>query len=120
MTQSIEGDPWRLITNQIVPDPTEVLPEMPDQLRRFILKACKRAPDQRYQSMLEVIEVLNPMAEKLGILHRASSKQDRKIATMVLIYEDSDKAALNKEMAEFCSRMTAIGIDCKTAEFNDI
>jgi CRP-like cAMP-binding protein/tRNA A-37 threonylcarbamoyl transferase component Bud32 len=118
-----EADAWTVMdlhTNQEIPDPSEILPELPDQLRRLIIKACKREPDQRYQSMLEVIEALNPMAEKLGILHRASSKQDRKIATMVLIYEDSDKAALNKEMAEFCSRMTAIGIDCKTAEFNDI
>ena len=70
--------------------------------------------------MTEVIDALNPIAEEYGLLHRTSSEQDRKITTMVLIYDDTDKAALNKEMAGFCSKMKELGIDCKTAEFNDI
>ena len=73
-----EADAWTvmdLLTNQEIPDPSEIMPELPDQLRQLILKACKREPDQRFQSMLEVIEALNPMAEKMGILQRASGKQ---------------------------------------------
>jgi len=120
MTQSIEGDPWSLNTNQTIPDLTEVLPKMPDQLRRFILKACKRAPGQRYQSMLEMIKALKPMAEQFGVFQHALNKPSRKMVTMVLLYEDSYKATLNKEMAGFCSRMQALGVQCKTAEFSDI
>jgi len=53
---------------QEIPDPAEKIPNLPDALRRVILKACRRDPHQRYRNMSQ-------MAEELEAVTAASSSQ---------------------------------------------
>ncbi|MBT7696486.1 MAG: protein kinase [Desulfobacterales bacterium] len=47
--------------NQDIPDPIEVVPDLPEALRRFILTACMRDPDKRYQDADSALEELNKL-----------------------------------------------------------
>jgi serine/threonine protein kinase len=53
---------------QDVIDPGHIIPDIPDELRRFILKSARRDPDQRYQDMDQAMAVLSPLVHR-RILH---------------------------------------------------
>jgi len=41
-----------------IPNPQETLPDLPDSLQRFIVRACRLNPDERYSDMTEAISDL--------------------------------------------------------------
>lgn len=48
-----------------IPDPKNILPGLPDSLRKFIVKACRLNPDERYADLDEAITDLdNAMKER--------------------------------------------------------
>ncbi len=51
-----------------VMDPGHIIPDIPDELRRFILKSARCDPDQRYQDMDQAMAVLRPLVSR-KILH---------------------------------------------------
>ncbi len=53
---------------QDVMDPGNIIPDIPDELRRFILKSARCDPDQRYQDMDQAMAVLRPLVDR-RILH---------------------------------------------------
>jgi serine/threonine protein kinase len=53
---------------QDVMDPGHIIPDIPDELRRFILKSARCDPDQRYQDMDQAMAVLRPLVDR-RILH---------------------------------------------------
>ncbi|MCG8635405.1 MAG: protein kinase [Desulfobacterales bacterium] len=57
-----ESDPaefMRLRREVQIPDPGKTIPGLPASLRRFIIKACRLSPDERYQDMAEAVEDLS-------------------------------------------------------------
>ncbi len=46
---------------QDVMDQGHIIPDIPDELRRFILKCARCDPDQRYQDMDQAMAVLRPL-----------------------------------------------------------
>ena len=40
--------------NQDIPDPAASVADLPDSLRRFIIKSCRRDPGQRYDDFNQV------------------------------------------------------------------
>ena len=43
-----------------IPDPGELVPDLPEALQHFIIKACRIAPGERYAAMDEVVKELSP------------------------------------------------------------
>jgi tRNA A-37 threonylcarbamoyl transferase component Bud32 len=105
---------------QDIPDPAEIVPHLPEALRKFILKACARDVSQRYQNVGEIIEDLKPLANKLGLKKRGISTENRKMATMFLLYKDEHQPELNRMMNEFCEKVNELGVSCKAAEFKEV
>jgi serine/threonine protein kinase len=52
------GALMKLHRTQDIPDPAEKVPDLPEALRGFILKACRRDPAERYQSVSRALEEL--------------------------------------------------------------
>jgi serine/threonine protein kinase len=52
--------------NQGIPDPAEMVPDLPESLHRFIIKACHRDLDKRYQDMGQALRDILPLATKYG------------------------------------------------------
>jgi serine/threonine protein kinase len=118
-----EEDAWEVMDlrlKQDIPDPAELAPDIPAALRRFILKACARDLDQRYQDVSGIINDLQPLADD----HRPTIKDDisanRKMATMFLLYNDEHQPELNRMMEDFCEKVNKLGVSCRAADFKEI
>lgn len=53
------GAMMKLIQTRDIPDPAKQVPDLPSSLREFVLTACRRDPDQRYQNPRQALETLN-------------------------------------------------------------
>jgi serine/threonine protein kinase len=118
-----EEDAWAVMDmhiNMDIPNPASMVPDIPDGLCNFILKACTRNLTERYQNMAEVIADLNSLAEELGLNHGGVISPNRKMATLFLLYRDEHRHILNEEMEKFCSKMQEMGVACKAADFKEI
>lgn len=49
-----------------IPDPAASVPDLPQDLQRFIIKACQRDPESRYGDMGQALTVLRRIAQKTG------------------------------------------------------
>jgi tRNA A-37 threonylcarbamoyl transferase component Bud32 len=103
-----------------IPDPGEMLPHLPDALRRFILKACRRNPEHRYQSTAEALETLKPLLKNSRPRQDNLSFEKRKMSTFFLIYNDEQQLALNRLMVDFSAKVREMGIEFKVADFYDL
>ena len=118
-----EKDAWEVMDlrlRQDIPDPAEIEPDLPDVLRKFILKACTRDMNQRYKNVGEIIEDLKPLAKKAGSKKRKDSQENRKMATMFLMYKEEHQPELNRMMQDFCTKVNELGVSCKAADFKKI
>ena len=118
-----QEDAWEVMDLRIkrdIPDPAEIVPDLPEALGKFILKACARDANQRYQNVGEIIEDLKPLANELGLKKREISQENRKMATMFLLYKEEHQPELNRMMNEFCERVNELGVSCKAADFKEI
>jgi CRP-like cAMP-binding protein len=50
-----------LTAGQEIPDPRSFRPELPDELCRIILRATRKDPNERYRSVTEILNALNPL-----------------------------------------------------------
>jgi len=117
-----ESDAWAVMDlrlKQDIPDPAEAVPDLPEALRKFIIKACSRELSQRYQNIAEIVKDLQPLAEYQGQGQKAYSFESRKMATMFLMYTDEHQPELNRMMEEFCQQVNQLGVSCKATDFQE-
>ena len=106
--------------NRKIPDPADIVPDLPKELSRFILKATQPDPKQRYQDANQAMEDLRPLIKEPGVIKNNLSFEKRKMSTFCLIYEDEDQLALNELMDEFSNKVQKLGIELKVADFRDV
>jgi len=105
--------------NEDIPDPADIKPDLPDELRRFILKAAQRDPEQRYQTAEQAMAALSPLVKSQRLTKNNLSFEKRKMSTFFLIYNDEHQSALNRLMNEFSAKAKEIGVELKVADFRD-
>jgi serine/threonine protein kinase len=103
-----------------IPDPGELAPDLPDGLRRFILKACRRNREDRYQSAAQALSDLNALAQALGLTRRSPLPDQRKMSTVFLVYREDNRLELNRLMENFSAKAKALGVEIKIADFQDL
>ncbi len=106
--------------NQNIPDPAGRVPGLPEILRRFILKACFKNRDERYQSAASALKDLRVLAKAYGLDRETKLSEKRKMATLVLLYPEEHKLALKRLLEEFSAKTQNLGIDLKAPDFKDI
>jgi len=86
-----EDDIGKLMELQVkedIPDPASIVPDLPEPLRRFILKACQRDPNQRYQNVQQAVEELEPLARELILSGKSVViDKERRQAMDILVHE---------------------------------
>jgi tRNA A-37 threonylcarbamoyl transferase component Bud32 len=102
-----------------VPDPARIAPDLPELLRDFIIKAGRCNPAERYQTVAEAIEDLQPLVREFGQTNKDLSMEKGKVASLFLIYKDEHQLALKKLMDDFSTKAQNIGIVLKAADFRD-
>lgn len=100
-----------------IPDPSALAPDLPAELRQFILKACMRDPAKRFQSMDEALNLLLPSARKGTADDRLAAQR---MTSLFLFFHDEHRAELNSLLEEFSEKAKAQGVIVKAAEFKDI
>jgi len=93
-----------------IPDPFMISPELPKELRDFILKACSRIPADRYSSIGEALEALEPLASKFEINGTPYHANRKNIANVFIAYSDEHQPAFQHLMDEFSLKAKSMGI----------
>jgi hypothetical protein len=95
-------------------------PDVPEDLRRFIFKACARKPAHRYQNVNEVIRTLQPLVNELGVTRRQLAADKKYMTTLHLLYVEEQRLALKQILEEFNEKAEKLGVDFRSADFSDI
>jgi len=106
--------------NQDIPDPADRVPDLPDELRRFIMKAGQSNPGRRYQNVGEVLEEIRPLATEIRSIGRRFPHEKQKMTNILLMYMDRDQQALTRLMEEFSAKAAELGIVIKVSDLHDL
>ena len=116
-------DPESLITMHLgedIPDPATSRPDIPEELRAFIITACRRDPDERYRDFGEAVQELQSLADKFGMKVENGFPQKKKMTTINLVYDDSAQDSVNRLLEEFSAKAEKLGIMLKTSNLRDL
>ena len=114
----------KMQTSHDVPDPINHAPDIPDELRQFILTACNRDPAQRYQNVNQALLELQyyhhlmqakysrpaPPSERMRVLYELNFNTRHQSTLLELITE------FNLKLKKLDTQLTPI--DFKEIEIN--
>ncbi len=115
-----EDDLGRLMElhcTQTIPDPAETIPDLPENLRQFILRCCAIDPAQRYASAGEALAVIEEMARQLRI---QTEQEKRLLTSVVMIYPEKNRQALRRLLEKFSHEIEDLEIVMKISETTGI
>ncbi len=101
-------------------DPAERLPDLPEELRRFIMKASRCDANQRYQEVKQALEELKPLADRLGLTGKHLSPEKQKMTNLFLLYKEEHQKELTRLIEEFSAKAQELDIVLKISDFHDI
>lgn len=110
----------KLHRTQDIPDPAKTVPDLPETLRRFILKACCRDPAERYQNVSEVLEDLGSMVRPMASKHYHPKSLEQKTTFLQLSYKDEHQAEFARLLEEFRLKVKELGVSLKMGDLRDI
>ena len=68
------------------PDPRSLVPDLPEELRSVIMNSVRRIPSERFNNVSEVINELQPLAEKLELkYHSLPGKREQNDGVITLL-----------------------------------
>ena len=105
--------------SQNVPDPAQVVPDLPSLLSDFIIKAGRCRPDERYQNVADAMDDLHPLLMEFGIAHKNLPTEIRKMASFIVLYKEEQQKGLTELIEDFSMKAQSLGIDIKVADFRD-
>ena len=106
--------------NQDIPDPKKRGANLPDGLREFILKAGRRKPSDRYQSVAQALDDLVKIGGELGLPIKPNASEKLNMASVFLVYRDNQQPALQRLMRTISSHAKEYGIAIKAADIMDL
>lgn len=106
--------------NQEIPDPADLIPDLPGALRNFVVKACRRDPSERYQNVGEALYALEPLAQEYRWIRKKFTQEKRKMTTLFLVYKDEHRSALERLMDEFSTQANEHGVIVKATDILNI
>lgn len=116
------NDPDELMTLHLredIPDPAQKRPDIPEELRTFIITACRRDPDEREQSFSPAVKGLQRLAAKIGLNVDHLFPEKMKMRTVHLFYGDSEQTAVEELLEEIGGRAREMGLVLKAAPLPD-
>lgn len=114
-----EKDAWTVMdlhVTQDIPDPADIVADVPEHLRTMILKSCAREPSQRYQSVEEILEVLYPLAEAFDLSGQPIFSPTNNMTTIHILHEEAHRDALHQLLEKFEKQVEAQGMILKRSE----
>ena len=103
-----------------VPDPRDLVPDLPEPLRRFILRACRRPPEERYPNMREVLGEIESLTQVVGVEDERPTLPRRKTTLLLLSVDEARQQALDRLLDEFSAEAEKLGIKVRAVEIKDL
>jgi len=104
--------------DQDIPDPQSLVPDLPIEMRGFLLRSTRRKKSERYRSVAEILSELEPLAEGMGVQLR--TQEQRKMMSLFLFYSEEHQLTLKRLVEEFGNELKGIGAVLRAAEFKDL
>lgn len=87
--------------NAPMPDPRELVPDLPERVANLILKSCAKSQGQRYENMGEVVEELRAISNLLKEGISFVSTREKEITVLLITHGKDQSLSLNKLLDEF-------------------
>jgi len=102
------------------PDPCLLVPDLPDELKEFLIGSIKKEPVARFKNVSQILKKLLPLAEKLDLKVQPQQRKQGKMVSMLLFYDEEHQLALNQFIDKFSNNIGEIGATLRVAQFKDI
>jgi CRP-like cAMP-binding protein/Tfp pilus assembly protein PilZ len=106
--------------NDDIPDPRTFIPDLPDELYKFIIRATQRNPADRYKNISQPLLDLEPLAGKLDIKRQPPLREHRNVMSLFLFYQDQHELVLKHLVEKFSLELKEIGAELRAAKFKDL
>jgi hypothetical protein len=103
-----------------VPDPADVVPNIPEGLRQFILKACQRNLDRRFQTVTEALDALEHLGDELDITSKQPVAEKMNMTSLFMVYKENQQPAVKQLIKSLRAQAKELGIDLKSADLSDL
>jgi serine/threonine protein kinase len=103
-----------------IPDPKSLVPDIPDELNSVILKATKKDPLARYQSVSDMMHDIHPLAQRLGVSASLESKRHTNMMGLFLFYRNEHQKIIKRLVKDFTRELKKIGADLRDTDFKDV
>ena len=101
-------------------DPGHLVPQLPQELRRFILKCARCDPDRRFQDVDEALASLKPLAHLINWPTGTSSTAKKKMSSLSLTYTDENHLELARLVEAFQAKARDMGVQVNFKENRDL
>ena len=100
-------------------DPADIDPDIPAELRRFILKSVRCDPDRRYQDMEQAMTDLKPLVQDNRLTRNSLTTEEKKTSSLFLTYADDNQPAFRQLVEVFSAKARDLGVDIKVTDHHD-
>jgi serine/threonine protein kinase len=101
-------------------DPRSLVPDLPEELHRFLTVATRKEPEERYQNVNQIIHDLQPLAQRLGIQTPELAAPNFNMTSLFLFYRDEHQAILKRLVHDFSEELKKVGAVLREADFKDV
>jgi CRP-like cAMP-binding protein len=106
-----------------VPDPRSLVPDLPPEIHFIISKATQKNPDERYQSIDELVHDLRSAARRMGMAVSGGSSRSGRGTSMMglfLFYRDDHSEMVKRLVTDFTRELRKIGVELRESDFRSI
>jgi len=103
-----------------IPDPRAYVPDMPEELCEFLLRATSKDPSARYQNVGQIIHELRPLSQRLGISVHTGSRRNNNMMSLFLFYRDDHQPMIKQLVRDFTQELEKVGAVLREADFKDV
>jgi eukaryotic-like serine/threonine-protein kinase len=103
-----------------IPDPAEIVPNLPDELRSFIINAGRSDSRRRFADAGQALQALAPLIQRSGLPPPHLTIEKQKMSTLLLVYNQKNQFELNRLVEAFSSKAQKLNVRVKLADFKDL
>jgi serine/threonine protein kinase len=105
--------------HEALPDPRSLVPDLPDEIVKFLTLATRKDPAERYQYVDQVIAEILPMSQRLGVSISSRPLHDSHLRNLLLFYGDQHREVVDRLVEEFSQELAKIGVIFREADFKE-
>ncbi len=102
-----------------IPDPRNLVPELPTEFYNILLTATRKDPNERYKNIWELLHAFRLLAEKISVQDHPGKRRQRQMMGFFLFYHDEMQTNINGLVKDLSRRAAKIGASLRTIDFHD-